>query len=45
MVRRVLYSEKYDIHMTHGHGQQCGDCLRDIAGWRGRKGEKLGQLQ
>ena len=27
--------------MTHGHGQWCGDCLREYggAGWTGAKGE------
>ena len=34
------------ICMTHGQGQQCGDCLREWgrAGWRGAKEEKLGKL-
>ena len=32
-------------HMTHGHEQWCGDCLREggMPGG-GDKGEKLGQL-
>ena len=30
-----------ELCMTHGHGQQCGDCLRELggAGWRGVKGK------
>ena len=34
------------ICMTHGHGQWCGDCLREwVSGWRRTKREKSGQLQ
>ena len=35
------------ICMTHGHGRQCGDCLRGKVGgaeWSGAKEEKLGKL-
>ena len=34
------------IHMSHGHEQWCGDCLREwaVLDGRGAKGEKLGQL-
>ena len=33
------------IHMTHGHEQWWGDCLRNRGtGYRGAKGEKPGQL-
>ena len=30
------------IHMTHGHEQWCGDCLRDweVLGGGGQRGEK-----
>ena len=34
------------IHMTHGHEQWCGDCLRayKVLGGREQRGKKLGQL-
>ena len=34
------------ICMTHGHGQWCGDCLKEWMrpGWMGAKREKSGQL-
>ena len=45
--RGVKYSignrvAKEHIRMTHRHGQQCGDCLRERgwSGWRGAKGKQ-----
>ena len=54
LVTEYLWDVKYSISdrvakenicMTHGHGQWCGDCLREWDfGWKGTKVEKLGQL-
>ena len=55
---RIAMGCKYSIgngvakeltHMTNGHEQRCGDCLREWevlggAGWREAKGGKLGQI-